>query len=259
MLFIVSDFMVSKSVLAKSGANKLVRIIETKSISLKGFTLIEGFPDLGLAGSIGARYLVDKLKFEQIGYIDSKTFLPMIRISDGVPMHPARIYASNKNKVAVVIAEQIMNNLIAPELTEELVSWIKKKGISRVISTSGVRIPDGKPVYAFASNEKSKKAIRKNNIELISNGVTSGVTALLMLALKDNDIEAFCILGNAKNNADYNAAAEVVKTICGLTNIVIDVKPLLAEAKELEASLASHLKTIEDTKETKPDSTPMYT
>lgn len=249
----------AKPIPQNNQSEKLVKIVETKNVTLKGYTLIEGFPDLGLAGSIGARYLVDKLKFEQIGYLDSKEFLPMIRISEGVPMHPARIYADKKHKVAIVIAEQIMNNSIAPALAQELVLWIKKKGISRVISTSGVRIPDGKAVYAFASNEKSKKAIHKNNIDLIDSGITSGVTALLMLALKDNDIEAFCILGNAKNNADYNAAAEVVKAICGLTKISIDIKPLLQEAKDLEASLAQHLKTIEETKEVKPDSTPMYT
>ncbi len=239
--------------------NKLIRIVETKNVLMKGFTFIEGFPDLGLAGTIGARYLVEKLKFEQVGYIESKHFMPMIRIQNGLPVHPVRIYVNKKYKVAVGLAEQIIDNTIASATAEELVAWFKKKGISRVISTSGVRIPDGKPVYAFASNESSKKIIHKNNIPLIDNGITSGVTALLMLGLKDNDIEAFCVLGNAKNNADYNAAAEVVKIICALTKMSIDVKPLLDEAKTLEESLIKHLKTIEETKEVKPESTPMYT
>ncbi len=238
--------------------DKQIKVVETNALNLKGFTFIEGFPDLGLAGTIGAKYLVEKLKFEQIGFIDSKAFLPMIRIQNGLPMHPARIYASKKNKICVVLAEQIIDNFTAPLMAEELIAWIKKKGITRVISTSGVRIPEGKMLYAFASNEASKKIINKNNIALIDNGITSGVTALMMLALKDNDIEAFCLLGNAKNNADYNAAAEVVKAICMLANISIDVKPLLEEAKKLEGALVEHLKTIEETKQTKPDSTPMY-
>lgn len=238
---------------------KVIRIVELKNVNLRGFTLIEGFPDLGLAGTIGSRYLVEKLKFEQIAFIDSKAFLPMIRIQSGVPVHPARIYVNKKSKVAVIIAEQIISNLLAPLMAEELVGFVKRKGIKRVISTSGVRIPDGKPIYAFASNEKSKKAIKKANIELIESGITSGVTALLMLALKDNNIEAFCLLGNAQNNADYNAAAEVVKAIGQLTGLRIDVKPLLEEAKNLQESIVKHLKTIEENRETKPESTPMYT
>jgi uncharacterized protein len=242
-----------------SEKEKAIQIIETKNVPLKGFTFIEGFPDLGLAGTIGARYLVEKLKFEQLGYIDSKTFVPMIRIQNGLPIHPVRIYFNKKSKVVIALAEQIIDNPLAAPMAEELVAWIKKKGITRVISTSGVRIPDGKQIYAFASNEESKKIIKANNIEMIENGITSGITALLMLYLKDNNIEAFCLLGNAKNSADYNAAAEVVKAICVLIGIEINVKPLLEDAKKLEQAIVKHLKTIEETKELKPESTPMYT
>ncbi len=239
---------------------KLIKIIDTKNVSMKGWTFIEGFPDLGLAGTIGARYIVEKLKLEEVGYIESKVFMPMIRIQNGLPIHPVRIYADKKNKIAIALAEQIIDNTIAAQVAEELIIWFKKKGIIRVISTSGVRIPDGKSVYAFASNEHSKKVIKQNNIEMIETGITSGVTALLMLMLKDNDMEAFCIMGNAKNTADYNAAAEVVKIICALTKINLDVKPLLQEAKVIEQALVQHLKTLEDTKETKPESGPsMFT
>ncbi|MFA6398998.1 MAG: hypothetical protein WCW44_01390, partial [archaeon] len=66
-------------------------------------------------------------------------------------------------------------------------------------------------------------------------------------------------MGNAKSNADYDAAAEVVKTICCLTKMELDVKPLLNEAKVLEKAIVEHLKSIEDTKDNKTDSTPMYT
>ena len=246
----------AKRMADKNTANepKLITFVETSNISLKGYTLIEGFPDLGLAGTIGARYLVDKLKFEQIGYINSRLLLPLIRIQDGVPVHPVRIYASKKHKMVIVIAEQIIDNVLAAPMAEQLVDWIKKKGIKRVISTSGVRIPEGKSVYAFASDEASKKVIKKAGIDMINEGITSGVTALLMLYLKDDKIEAFCLLGNAKSSADYNAAAEVVKAICSISDIELDVKPLLEEAKKLEDLLVKHLKTLEETKDMdKPD------
>ena len=239
--------------------DKVVEIIETKNVSLKGYTFIEGFPDLGLAGTIGARYLVEKLKFEQIGFIDSNSFTPMIRIQNGVPVHPVRIYVSKKNKIVIGLAEQIIDNAIAAPLSKEIIAWIKKKGIVRVITTSGVRIPDGPSVYAFAGNEKSKKIIKENKIQIIENGISSGVTALLMLYLKDNNIESFCLLGNAKNSADYSAAAEVVKAICCLTKMNIDVKPLLNEAKVLEQAILNHLKSVEENKTVRQEITPMYT
>ena len=238
---------------------KLVEFVDTKNISLKGYTLIEGFPDLGLAGTIGARYLVDKLKMDQIGFISSPLFLPIIRIHDGVPMHPVRIYASTQHKLAVVLAEQIIDNRLSHIVAKDLVEWIKKKGITRVISTSGIKLPGGKDVYAFASDNNSKKAIKAAKFEMINDGITSGVTALLMLYLKDNKIDAFCLLGNAKNDADYHAAASLVKAFCKITNVCLDVKPLLAEAKKLEDAIVKHLKTIDTKKETKIGRTPMYT
>jgi len=240
-------------------AEELVKFVETKNLNLKGYTLIEGFPDLGLAGTIGSRFLVDKLKLDQIGYIDSRLFLPIIRVHNGVPLHPVRIYASTKHKIIVVLAEQIIDNNAAGPVATALVEWIKKKSIKRVISTSGIRIPNGKEVYAFASNEQSKKVIAEHKIELVGDAITSGVTALLMLYLKDNKIEAFCLMGNAKNNADYEAAAAIVKSFCSIIGICLDVKPLLVEAKKIEAAIVKQLKTMEATKESTPDKTPMYT
>jgi hypothetical protein len=81
---------------------------------------------------------------------------------------------------------------------------------------------------------------------MIQTGLTSGVTALLMLYLKDSNMDAICLLGNAKNNADYIAAAEVVKVICALTKMKVDIDPLLQEAKTLEKALMENIKTIEE-------------
>jgi uncharacterized protein len=248
----------------KDPTQELFDFVETNKTSLQGFTLIEGFPDLGLAGTIGTRYLIEQLNFEELGYIDSRLFQPIIRIQKGVPIHPVRLYVSKKYKTVIVIAEQIIPNNIASPVAHALIDWIKKKGIKRVISTSGISIPNGKSVYAFASNENSKKAIKKSDLELVNSGITSGVTALLMLYLKDNKIDAFCLMGNAKNEADYQAAAEIVKAFCKLINIEVDIKPLLKEAKKLEELIKDHLKTLqlqkqqEDTGQIKNSNTPMF-
>ncbi|MDD3083427.1 MAG: PAC2 family protein [Candidatus ainarchaeum sp.] len=250
--------------MVKKNEKKYFEIVEKEKMNLNGFTLIEGFPDVGLAGTIGARYLSEKLDFEQIGHIDSLLFSPIIRINNGIPMHPVRIYANKKYKTVIALSEQIIPNNIASIMAKELVEWIKKKGIKQVIATSGIKNPTGESVYAFASDEKSKKIIKKNKIELINNGITSGVTAMLMLYLKDNNIIAFCLIGNARNNADYYAASEIVKAFCKLINVNIDVKPLLKEAKELENAITNHLKTLETQKNMGEESEiikspPMYT
>ncbi len=228
---------------------KIVEIIETKQIPLKGFTLIEGFPGLGLSGTIGTKYIIEKMKFEQIGYIKSPLFLPLIRIQEGLPMHPARIYVSPKHKLVIVISEQIINQQLAGVVAKEVVEWVQKKGITRVISTSGIRSEEATKIYAFASDQTSKKIVKEFGFKIIENGISEGVTAMLMLELKDNKIEAFCLLGNTKSAADYWAAIEMVKAIKQITGIEIDITALEKEAKLMEQALVKHLKTVEQSAE----------
>ena len=43
----------------------MINIVKKKPTSIiKGYTLVEGFPGMGLVGTIAANYLVEKLNFE---------------------------------------------------------------------------------------------------------------------------------------------------------------------------------------------------
>jgi predicted ATP-grasp superfamily ATP-dependent carboligase len=70
-------------------------------------------------------------------------------------------------------------------------------------------------------------------------------------------------MGNAKNNTDYHAAAQIVKAFCKLIDVSVDIKPLLSEAKKIEKAVNEHLKTMELQKDQNEISsmkkgTPMY-
>jgi predicted ATP-grasp superfamily ATP-dependent carboligase len=69
-------------------------------------------------------------------------------------------------------------------------------------------------------------------------------------------------LGNARNNADYDSAIEVVKVISSITKTKIDIQPLVEQSKKMQAMLKSQLKELIESKgkETKIESvsTPMY-
>ena len=51
-----------------------VTIHELVKQKLKGAVLIDGFPSVGLVGTIVANFLINTLKLEQIGIIDSPKF-----------------------------------------------------------------------------------------------------------------------------------------------------------------------------------------
>lgn len=239
-----------------------------KDVSLKGYTLIEGFPGMGLVGTISAKYLVEKLNFEQIGFVDAPEFVPFIRIHQGIPVHPSRIFILKEKKLAVIISEQIIPQNFTHVLATAVSSWILEEGIAKVISLSGIkaehsqRIGNKVLIYGFASDINSISELEAEGVEVIKEGITTGITALIMLELKDNQIPAYALLGNVSIAADYKASAEIVRKVAEILKLDINVQPLFKEAKETEAEL---LKQIQDIKKVSTEEnksyqrTPMYT
>ncbi len=226
--------------------------VEFEKQNLSGYTLVEGFPGMGLVGTIAAKYLVEKLGFEQIGYVDSEIFAPIIRIHNGVPIRPARIYANKSKKIVVLISEQVIGKQFTYFVAKKTVEWVKKKGISKIISLSGVQtsVPSKREViYGIAANEKSRELLKKFGLSEIEDGITTGVTALILLELRRTNLKAISILGNVELSADYKASAEVLKKLDQALNLNLDVEPLLKEARETEKQLIDHLKKLRSAKD----------
>jgi uncharacterized protein len=246
----------------------LIAFVEKKPVDISGYTLIEGFPGMGLVGTIAAKYLSEKLDCVETGYVVSETFLPIIRIHNGLPVHPSRIYVSNRHKVVLLVSEQVVPQAFTDRLSRAIADWIQKKKIKRVVSLGGIRaLPqtEGKQtVYGIASDEASKKMLVRHNVDIIKDGITSGITALMMLEFKDRALEAFSLLGNVQIAADYQASAALVEKLNEMFSFNIDTAPLKKEAKETEKALVEHLKQLREvsgeTKKLEPDmGTPMYT
>ena len=242
-----------------------VKFVEKEELDMEGYTLIEGFPGLGLVGTISAKYLVDKMKFKMIGYIDSDSFIPIIRIHEGVPMHPSRIYANEELKIVILISEQIIPKEHTQTVADAVVDWIELKGIKKVISLSGINTESaGKTqVYGLGANQHSLKMLEEHGIEVIKEGLTTGVTALILLRLKEvEDVETISLLGSISMDADYKASAELLKKLSEVLSLNLNVEPLLKEAKETQKELLAQLEKLRQTHDTVQrieKGTPMYT
>ena len=120
-------------------------------------------------------------------------------------------------------------------------------------------------VYGIADSEAAKKDLKKNKITIVMDGITTGVTAMILLELSQNKgINSYSLLGNVQIAADYKAAAECLKRLNSMLKLDIDVEPLLREAKETEKTLLKQLENMRETHETvkrfeSSQSTPMYT
>jgi uncharacterized protein len=233
--------------------NHPIEFVEWNKKNLSGYTLIEGFPGLGLVGTIAAKYLVEKGGFEELGIIESEGFSSIIRVHEGVPVFPSRIYANDKLKLVVLISEQIIPKAMTFRLAKKTVEWIKSKGIKRAISLAGINTgnPKDTAIYGIADSPQAKQLLLQNGIEMIKDGITTGVTALILLELqKEPNIEAMSIMGPVSIGADYKAAAALLEKLNSVLGLNTDVKPLLAEAKQMEKELLAHLEQMKETDET---------
>jgi len=54
--------------------------------------------------------LQNLFKFEEIGFIDANIFIPIIRIHDGIPVNPSRIYVHREKKNLDIFFKNPENN-----------------------------------------------------------------------------------------------------------------------------------------------------
>lgn len=231
----------------------VIEFVETVPIDMRGYTLVEGFPGVGLVGTIAAKYLVEKMNLKEVGYMHADALMPVIRIHEGLPIYPSRLYANEDKKICVLLSEQVIPKEYAHTVAHAVVDFVLDRGISRVVSLSGIGSEGGAnvsgpfQVYGIASNEESRKWLMDSKVELIREGITTGVTALMLLELREHPVVGISLLGAVKLGADYKASAELLKRAAPMMGVDIDVDPLFKEAKETERELMKQLDRLQTT------------
>jgi len=226
----------------------VVRIEMTEKVNLKDYTLIEGFPGIGLVGTIASGYIVDKLKMKPIGYIYSDGFPPMTTIHKGRPYFPARFYVDPKNKIVVLLAEFIIPSKIVYELSNVLLEMVKKQKIKKIISLAGMKTPKKemvKEIYGIASTPEVGKFLEKNKIKLIKEGITTGVSGVLISMCAAQGISAMSLLAESKYGyPDPNAAAKLIEKLNEFQKLTIDTTELKKEAGKVEEKMKQLIKRM---------------
>src|SRR3989304_10284953 len=148
-----------------------IQIYELKRMDLRGATVIDGFPSVGLVSSIVANYLINALNLTQIGIMDSIYFPTVALVRDGQPMNPVRIYAGPKqddrDQIVVFISEfQPPPNLIKA-IASTVLDWAQDARCNLLAC------PDGLIVDGQASDEEEDRQVQGYGIG--SAGQTPGV------------------------------------------------------------------------------------
>ena len=230
----------------------MISIKLSKDVNLKGYGLIEAFPGAGLVGSMSGSYIIEKLKMDYIGHIESDLFPPIATIHNGLPMFPARLYKDDNTKTVLIISEFTIPPDAIYQLSMELLNFIRKYGISRIVSISGM--PAQKPtnnVYIASPDAATIKKAGSVGIKPIAEGVIAGISAILMTNADQFKIPMMNLLVEVNPTVMDPRYAELA--IAGLNKIMnmnIDLDDLEKEAKLVESKIRSLTKKVRDTNET---------
>ncbi|MFO7618197.1 MAG: PAC2 family protein [Thermoplasmata archaeon] len=246
-----------------------IEIYELRKMDIRGATVIDGFPSVGLVSSIVANYLINTLKLTQIGLMDSIYFPTVSLVREGLPNNPVRIYAGEKvgngpnsmDQLVVFISEfQPPPNLVKP-IACAMLDWAQDQRCKMLVSPEGLVIDTesvemseedraNMGVYGVGSTDWMREELKKNGVDEFTEGVITGVAGVLLNEGKRRDFNVATILAEAHPDyPDARAAARVMEFIDKLLlHINLDVTPLYQEAERIESQLKTIHRQTKDVK-----------
>ncbi|MDO5835141.1 MAG: proteasome assembly chaperone family protein [Methanobacterium sp.] len=222
----------------------MVKMVETEvecckiiSEDVENATVIEGSPELGLIGNIVGWLLVEELKMEEIGHIESKYFPPLAVLYRGVAIHPFRIYSADD--VVLFLSDFVVPPNVTYDMTNVIVEWMKKNNSKELITLNSIAVRQKSNGVAAASNSlEGLKRLGELDLPILPFGNINGLSGTLLTRSIASNIPASCLFAEVLNQyPDPRAAASVVDVLNRMLNIEVNSEPLLKEAEEIESRL----------------------
>ncbi len=225
---------------------KEIKIVEKEGLKIDSPIIIEGFPDVGLVGTIASLHLIDQLGLNEIAHIESPIFPPVMVLHKGILTEPVRIFG-NQN-ILLVTSEIALPPSAIYDLANKLADWFKEKNAKLVISLTGIPVQDRMEidtpiVFGVGNSKDALNIIKKNGIETMEEGFIAGIYALLLKECSRRNIPAIAILAQSfLNYPDPGAAASAISSLNKILNMNVDVKPLLERADEIRVKARDLMK-----------------
>jgi len=239
----------------------IIKIKEIEKIKLKNPVVIEGFPGIGMVGTISASYLAEKLGMKLAGYLASSHFPPISAIHDYKPVSPARIYASEKHNLLVLFSEFIIPSEIVYPLSEAIIDWAREKKAKMIYSLAAIATPEPKEtIHGIASTPAVGEMLKKNGVDLIKEGATQGVSGVLIAECASQRFPAANLMVQTASPLDPKAAARLLDKLSQLLSIPIDTRQLVKEGEEVEKKMRAALDKMREMQAeySKREQNPMY-
>lgn len=201
-------------------------------------TLIEGFPGMGLVGTIVTEFLLEHLKFDQIGEFVYDELPPTVAIHKGDLVHPLAIFYNEKFKIAIIHAIVDVKG-VEWVIADQVSKLAKDLGVKEIISLEGVVSKGGEDLYCF-----NNKKFEKLGAKPIGESIIMGVTASLLIRNKTIS----CLFAETHSSMpDSRAAAKMMSLLDEYFGFKINTKPLMLQADIFEKKVKDLMKQTKNT------------
>tara|TARA_Y100000310_G_scaffold313860_1_gene362688 strand:- start:8606 stop:9334 length:729 start_codon:yes stop_codon:yes gene_type:complete len=215
-----------------------------------GVTIIEGFPGLGLIGTITTEYLIKNLKAKSIGYIRMDDIAPIAAIHSGTVIQPLEVYYVKKKNLI------ILHSLFDPsgiewKVADALSQFYKELKAKEIISIEGIMSGQrNKKVkaYYFSSKSSQAKKLKSSGAEELKEGILMGITAALLLENQGMNNSGVFVETHSKL-PDSRASAKIIEVLDGYLGLGIDSAPLEKAAADFEKKLKDYMGNLQKTQE----------
>ncbi len=232
-------------------------LLDGLDIELRTFTdldfaptdVVVGISSEGTVGPLVASHLIQQLGMDQVCALESPMFPPTSMVYFERPKYPARIYASNPHKLAVVLAEFAPMDELARPLAYSILHWCEAQKAGRVIGidsfAASLANPAGVGLAAIGSMDKDRKAILKARVSSVQHGAVTGVAGVLLNEGRWRRRPTIVLMASLGAGPDEDAAVHVLAAIQKLVPRLRLRAPPQHEPTQLEKAIrAAHERTV---------------
>ena len=219
---------------------KTTVIKELINVELNNPILVEGFPGLGMVGSIATKYLLKQLKAKKLAVLYSPHFPYHVLVDKkgSARLLRGELYLwkneTGENDFIFLTGDSQAQTIEGQfEVANSILDFAEKKNVETIITIGGYRNEvEGTPkVVAVSTNPVLlENALKAKALSSEAGTPIVGTAGLLLGLAKFRKLDAVCLLGETRGYLpDPRTAKSVIEVLQGLLGISVDLKGLEAE------------------------------
>jgi len=215
----------------------------------KGVTIIEGFPGIGLVGTITTEFLTEHLKTEKIGGVLIDDVPAIVAVHGSKVIEPISIHYNKKYNIVIIHAITLGKgggwDLAA--IIQDLAEQLNAKEIIAIEGVGTMKPTEEAAAAVFYYSTSGKKNLDKV-AKPLKEGIVVGVTGALLARQENYKVPVTAFFAETPSNLpDSKGSANVIRALDGYLGLDVDPKPLLKQAQQFEEKLKMIMSTAKKT------------